>query len=132
MLRSLSEQSDKAYAAVTKDGEGCHDVALGAGHKMDVVGLQDATNVGLARRAGAQPLDRRLLVPEGHEESIGVIGRVERLLGEFGKGLFDFNGVHAAVQGLISRISQPSKSGVLRVATVAPRVCAMEAIWQSA
>ena len=99
---------------------------------MDVVGLQDATDVGLVRRAGTQPLDGRVLVAEGHEEGIGELGRVEGLLGKFGNGLFDFNGVHAAVQGLIRSISQPSKSGALRVATVAPRVWAMEAIWQSA
>lgn len=118
--------------AFAQGGEGCRDFARDAGRKVDVVGLQDAADVGLVRCAGAQALDCRLLVSEGHEEGIGELCRIKGLLGEFGNGLFNLNGVHAVVQGLIRSISQPSKSGVLRVATEAPRVWAIEAIWQSA
>ena len=67
---------------------------------MNVVGLQDAADIGLVRRARAQALDRRLLVAEGHEEGIGELGRIKRLLGEFGNGLFDFNGVHGGSPGI--------------------------------
>ena len=118
--------------AIAQGGERCRDIARRTGRKVDVVGLQDAAEVGLVRRAGAQPLDGRVLVAEGYEEGIWELGSIKGLLGEFGNSLFDFNGVHAAVQGLIRSISQPSKSGVLRVATVAPQAWAMEAIWQSA
>ncbi len=81
--------------AVAKGGQGCRDVARFAGFQVDVVGLQDAAEVGLVRRAGAQALDRRVLVSEGHEEGIGELCRVKRLLSQFGNSLFDFNGVHA-------------------------------------
>ena len=62
---------------------------------MDVVGLEDAAQVGLVRLALAQPLDRRLLVAEGFEEGERELGRVERLLGQSRNGFLDLNGVHA-------------------------------------
>ena len=60
---------------------------------VDVVGLQDAAEVGLVRRARAQPLDRRLLVAEGFKEGERELRGVERLLREVGDGLFDLDGV---------------------------------------
>ena len=49
---------------------------------MDVVGLEDAAQVGLVRRARAQPLERRLLVAEGFKEGERELRGVERLLRE--------------------------------------------------
>ena len=72
---------------VAQGGEGCRDFARDAGRKVDVIGLQDAADVGLVRCAGAQALDCRLLVSEGHEEGIGELCRIKGLLGEFGNGL---------------------------------------------
>ena len=47
----------------------------GADGDVDVVGLKDAAEVGLVRRARAQPLDRRLLVAEGFQEGERELGR---------------------------------------------------------
>ena len=72
-----------------------------AGRKVNIAGLKDAADVGFVGGPGAQALDRRLLVAENHTEGIGEFDRVKGLFREFGNGLFNFNGVHAAVQGLI-------------------------------
>jgi len=89
--------------AVAKGCQGRCDIARRAGREVDVVGLQDAADIGLVRCAGAQPLDRRVLVAEGHEEGIGEFGRIKGLLGKFGHGLFDFNGVQGSTLLSFSR-----------------------------
>ena len=72
-------------------------VARRADGDVDVVGLKDAAEIGLVRRAAAQALERGVLVPEGFEEANGKFLPVEGLLGQFGNGLFDLNGVHVSV-----------------------------------
>ena len=64
-----------------------------AGQDVDVVGLENAAEVGLVRRPRAKALDRRLLVAEGFKEGIREARGVERLLRKVGNGLFDLNGV---------------------------------------
>jgi predicted XRE-type DNA-binding protein len=61
---------------------------------VDVAGLENAAEVGLVRRPGAQALDRRLLVAEGFKEGVGELCGVKGLLRKVGDGLFDLNGVH--------------------------------------
>ena len=60
---------------------------------VNVVGLKNAAKVGLVRRAGAQPLDRRLLVAESFEEGIRKVLGVKRLIRQLRNGFFYFNGV---------------------------------------
>ena len=75
-------------------GKRACDLARSGDGDVDIVRLQDAAEVGLVRLALAQALERRLLVPEGLQEGEGKFLRVERLLGEGGYSLFDFDGVH--------------------------------------
>ena len=72
----------------------CSRVACG---DVNVVGLKNATKVGLVRGACAQPLDRRLLVAEGFEEGIREILGVKRLIRQLRNGFFYFNGVQLFV-----------------------------------
>ena len=58
------------------------DLAGGGDGDMDVVGLEDAAQVGFVRLALAQALDRRLLVAEGLKEGERELGGIERLLRE--------------------------------------------------
>lgn len=75
-------------------GEGFRDLAGGGDGNMDVVRLKDAAQVGLVRLAFAQAPEGRFLVPEGLQEGEGELSRIERLFGQGGYGLFDFDGVH--------------------------------------
>ena len=47
---------------------------VGADRDVDVVGLENAAQVGLVRCARAQPLDRRFLVAEGFQEGERELG----------------------------------------------------------
>ena len=49
---------------------------------VDVAGLKHAIQIRLVRRAGAQSLDRRRLVPKSLQEGIGKLLSVKRLLSE--------------------------------------------------
>ena len=60
---------------------------------MDVVGLENAAKIGLVRGAGAQPLDRCLLVAKSFKEGIREILGVKRLIRQLRNGFFYFNGV---------------------------------------
>lgn len=64
-----------------------------AGQDMDIVGLENAAEVGLVRRPRAETLDGGFLVPEGFKEGIGEVGAIERLIRKVGYCLFNFNGV---------------------------------------
>ena len=57
--------------ALLQGRERLRDLPCVAGQDVDVVGLENAAEVGLVRRAGAQPLDGRFLVAEGFKEGIG-------------------------------------------------------------
>ena len=63
---------------------------------VDVVDLQDATDVGLVRRPAAQLLQRSVLVAERGQEGIGGLGRVERLVSKMRYGFFNLDGVHCS------------------------------------
>jgi hypothetical protein len=58
---------------------------------VNIVGLKNTAKVGLVRGAGAQPLDRRLLVAEGFKEGIREILGVKRLIRQLRNGFFYFN-----------------------------------------
>src|ERR1700680_454376 len=75
--------------AVKRALEGAH----AARDEVNVVGLKNTTKVGLVRGAGAQPLDRRLLVAERFEEGIRKVLGVKRLIRQLRNGFFYFNGV---------------------------------------
>jgi hypothetical protein len=64
---------------------------------MDVVGLEDTTQVGLVRLALAQAFDCRLLVAESLKEGEWKLGRIERLLSESRNSFLDLNRVHVNV-----------------------------------
>ncbi len=64
---------------------------------VDVVGLENAAEVGLVRDTRAQPLERRLLVPEGFKEDIRKVRAVELLLRKVANGLFYLNSVQPLV-----------------------------------
>lgn len=63
---------------------------------VDIAGLKDAAQIGFVRSAGAQPLDRRRLIPERLQEGIGKLLSVKGLLGKVRYGFFNLNGVHSA------------------------------------
>jgi hypothetical protein len=107
-------------------------LAWRAGGNVDVVGLKDAAQIGLVRHTGAQAFERGFLVPESLKELEGELLPLKGFFGQFGNGLFNFNGVHWSFQGLITRTPQPSKSLTLRVAMGASVAREMAAIWQSA
>ena len=60
---------------------------------MDVIGLENATEVGLVRRARAQASDGGFLVAESFKEGIGEVRAVERLFRKVGYCLFNLDGV---------------------------------------
>lgn len=64
---------------------------------MNVVGLQDAAQVGLIGCAAAHPLDGRFLVAEGLEERIRKLCGIERKFGERTYRFFNFNRIHCGV-----------------------------------
>jgi len=80
--------------AGSQRGEGLANHARGCGDDMDVVGLQDAAEVRLVRRARAKPLDRRFLIAEGSQEGERELRGIERLFSEGRYGFFDLDGVH--------------------------------------
>ena len=82
--------------AVLERLERLRDLPGSAGQDVDVVGLEDAAEVGLVRRPGAKALDRRLLVAKGFKEDVGELCGVEGLLRKVGDGLFNFYCVHVA------------------------------------
>lgn len=64
---------------------------------MDVAALEHpARQIGLVGGAGAQALDRGLLVPEGRQEGERKRLGVKRRLGQGGYGFFDLDGVHSS------------------------------------
>ncbi|MCA0045328.1 hypothetical protein LA304_17630 [Celeribacter sp. ASW11-22] len=69
---------------------------------MDIVGLEDAAEIGFVRRTRSQALERGFLIPEGEKEVIGKLIRIEGLLCKGGNCLFDFNSVHARLKLLFS------------------------------
>ena len=79
--------------AVLERLERLRDLPCLAGQDVDVVGLENAAEVGLVRRPGAKALDRRRLVAEGFKEGIGEVRSVEGLLRKVGDGLLDLNRV---------------------------------------
>ena len=91
--------------AVAKGGQGRRDIARRAGRKVNVVGLKDTAEVGFVGCAGAQSFDSSVLVSEGREKGIRELGRVKGLLGKFGNGLFDFNGVHRKICPKVKTVS---------------------------
>lgn len=76
--------------------ESLRDAALVAGGDVDIASLENATEVGLVRRPGAQPLDRRLLVAEGFQKGIREVRSIKWLFYELRNGLFDFDSVQRA------------------------------------
>ena len=65
---------------------------------MNMAALKhSAGNVRLVGIARAQTRDRGRLVAERGEKLERKFARIKRLLGEFGYGFFDFDGVHAAM-----------------------------------
>ena len=69
---------------------------------MDVVGLEDAADIGLVRGARAQPFERRLLIAEGRKERIRELDGIERLLGKLRDRLFNLYGIHGCIAILAS------------------------------
>ena len=57
---------------------------------MNVVGLKNAAEIGLVRRAGAKALDGRLLVAEGFKEGIRKVVRIKRLIRQLSKWPLQF------------------------------------------
>ena len=74
--------------------KGLGHLPFGAGLEVDVVRLKNAIKVGFVRRSCAQAFDGSVLIPESQEEGIGELVSIERLLGQDGDGLFNFNSVH--------------------------------------
>ena len=60
---------------------------------MNVVGLENAAEVGFVRGSGAEPPNRRLFVPECFKEGKWKTLRIERLVSELRDGFFYFNGI---------------------------------------
>jgi hypothetical protein len=60
---------------------------------VDVAGLENAAQVGLVRRPGAQALDGRGLVAEGFQEDVGERCGVKGLLRKVGNSLLNLYGV---------------------------------------
>ena len=83
--------------AVLERFECLRDLSCLAGQDVDVVGLENAAEVGLVRRPGAKALDRRLLITEGFKEGIGEGSGVKGLLRKVCDGLLDLNGVQIFV-----------------------------------
>ena len=79
--------------AVLQRRQRLRDLSRVACGDVNVVGLKNAAKVGLVRGAGAQPLDRRLLVAESFEEGIRKVLGVKRLIRQLRNGFFYFNGV---------------------------------------
>jgi hypothetical protein len=64
-----------------------------AGGNVDIVGLENSAEVRLVRGAGAQSLNRRLLVAERFEKGIRKVLGIERLIRQLRNGFLYFNGV---------------------------------------
>ena len=64
---------------------------------MNVIGLKNAAEVGFVRGPGAEPLNRRLFVPECFKEGKRKALRIERLVRELRDGFFYFNGIQLLV-----------------------------------
>lgn len=79
--------------AFPKRREGLRNLTFRAYLDMDIVSLKNPANVGLVRRARAQPLDRRLLVAKSLKEGIREVRSIERLFRELRYSFFNFNGV---------------------------------------
>ncbi|MDG1431914.1 MAG: hypothetical protein P8Q23_10120 [Paracoccaceae bacterium] len=77
------------------------DIALVTDGNVDVVGLKNASKIGLVGSPGAQPFERRGLVPECFEENIRELLRVERLLRKCGNGFFNFDGVQGSMAPML-------------------------------
>jgi hypothetical protein len=60
---------------------------------VNVVGLENAPEVGLVRRPRMQAFDGRFLVAEGCKKGVGELCGIERLFREIRDALFDFYGV---------------------------------------
>ena len=87
------------------------DLARRSNRDVDVVGLQNAAQVGFVRGAGPEPLDRRLLVPERPQERVRELAGVERLLGQRGYGFFDLDGVHSIPRRLLAPTETEASPG---------------------
>ena len=86
---------------------------------VDVVGLQDAAQVGLVGRAGAQPLDRGFLVAEGLQEGERELAAVERQLGKRRYGFLDLDGVHTSPAPAFMPVVPFCRSSTLRLIQLA-------------
>lgn len=114
--------------AVLERDKRLRDLAGGSDGDMDIVGLKDATQVGLVRLALAQALDRRLLVAEGLKEGEGELRAVERLLGERRDGFFDLYGVHTPPRLFVIRLIIARPYGLFALITVVdPSACSSPA-----
>ena len=80
--------------AGAKGGEGLDRLAHGGDGDVYVVALEDTADVGFVGGAGAEALDRRLLVAEGREETERELVGTERGFGQCGDGFLDLHGVH--------------------------------------
>lgn len=63
---------------------------------VDVVGLKNASKIGLVGSPGAKPFERRGFVAERFEESIRELLSIKRLLSKCGNGFFNFDGVQGS------------------------------------
>lgn len=79
--------------AVLQGPERLRGLPRAAGEDVDIAGLEDAAEVGFVRCAGAQSLDRCILVAEGFKEGIRETRGIEGLICQLRNGLFYFNGV---------------------------------------
>lgn len=61
---------------------------------VDVVGLQEAADVGLVHRATAELLDRGGYVAERFQERVRELLCIKRLFGQGGNSLFDLGSIH--------------------------------------
>lgn len=103
------------------------DLRRRTGGQVDVVGLQNATQVGLVRGPAPKALQGGLFVPECLEEGVGKLHRVEGALGKGSDGFFDLDRVYsvgalseAFSHGKVRCLVRPGR-GVLRALNEAER-----------
>ena len=78
---------------ILQRGQRFGDLPSVADRDMNIVGLEDAAEIGLIGSPGAEPLKSRLLVAEGLQECIREVRSVKWLLRKLRDGFFDFNSV---------------------------------------